>query len=100
MDGIALVLVMAVTAEALVEYGKNIGKAIVAGEVKTAITQLSAMLISFLLCFLVEADFYSVLGVTFAWPWVGNLLTGILTSRGANFVSDFFGKLQGVGKAK
>ena len=34
MDGIALVLVMAVTAEALVEYGKNIGKAIVAGKSK------------------------------------------------------------------
>ena len=100
MDGIVLVLVMAVTVEALVEYGKSIGKAIIAGEAKTAITQLSAVLISVLLCFAVGADFYSALGVTFAWPWVGNLLTGLFASRGANFVSDLIGKLQGAKKAE
>ena len=94
MNMVVLVLMMAVTVEALVEYGKSIGKAIIAGEAKTAITQLSAVLISVLLCFAVGADFYSALGVTFAWPWVGNLLTGLFASRGANFVSDLIGKLQ------
>ena len=97
MNMVVLVLMMAVTVEALVEYGKSIGKAVIAGEAKTAITQLAAMIISVLLCFAVGADFYAALGVEFAFPWIGTLLTGVFASRGANFVSDLIGRLQGAG---
>ena len=50
-----------------------------------------------LLCFAVGADFYTALGVEFAFPWVGTLLTGIFASRGANFVSDLIGRLRAAG---
>ena len=94
MDTIILVLMMAVTVEGLIEYGKTVGKAMLDKQYKTAITQGAALILSVLLCFAVGADFYAVLNVQFTLPWVGCLLTGIFASRGANFVSDLFKKLQ------
>ena len=93
MENIALIIMLAVTVEALVEYGKSIGKAFADKQAKTAITQLCAMAVSVGLCGLAGADMYAVIGVPFAVPWVGTILTGIFASRGANFVSDLFGKL-------
>ena len=97
MDMIVLVLMMAVTVEWLIEYGKTVGKAMLDKQYKTAITQGTALILSVLLCFAVGADFYAVLNVQFTLPWVGCLLTGIFASRGANFVSDLFKKLQTLG---
>lgn len=94
---IVLVLMMAVTVEGLIEYGKTVGKAMLDKQYKTAITQGTALILSVLLCFAVGADFYAVLNVQFTLPWVGCLLTGIFASRGANFVSDLFKKLQTLG---
>ena len=96
MNMLVLVLMMAVTVEALVEYGKTLGKAILEKQYKTAATQGAAVL-SVLLCFAVGADFYAALGVEFAVPWIGVLLTGIFASRGANYVSDLVKKLQALG---
>lgn len=95
MNTIVLVLMMAVTVEALIEYVKTVIGAVQEGEAKTAVTQLAAVLLSVLLCFAVGADFYTALGVEFAFPWVGTLLTGVFASRGANFVSDLIKRLQG-----
>ena len=91
-----LILIMAIVVEALIEYAKNIGRAFGGGALKTAITQLAAMLLGVLLCFAVGGDLFAVAGITFAWPWLGVLLTGILISRGANYVSDFAKRLSGV----
>lgn len=93
MENIALIIMLAVTVEALVEYGKSIGKAFADKQAKTAITQLCAMAVSVGLCGLAGADMYAVIGVPFSVPWVGTILTGIFASRGANFVSDLFGRL-------
>jgi uncharacterized membrane protein AbrB (regulator of aidB expression) len=90
---------MAVIVEAIVEYGKTIGKAFTSGDVKTAVTQLCAILISTVLCFTAGANLFAVLGIKFGIPWVGTLLTGIFASRGANFVSDLVKKIQ-VGETK
>ena len=97
MDMIVLFLMMAVTVEGLIEYGKTVGKAMLDKQYKTAITHGPAWTRSVLLCFAVGADFYAVLNVQFTLPWVGCLLTGIFASRGANFVSDLFKKLQTLG---
>ena len=93
MDIIASILMLAVTVEALVEYGKSIGKAIADKQAKTAITQLCAVAVSIGLCGLAGADLYAAVGVEFSLPWVGRILTGIFASRGANFVSDLIGRL-------
>ena len=89
MSMIALSIVMAITVEGLVELGKSIGKAALDGDRKTAATQLAALIISCALCMAAGADVYDALGVSFAVPWLGMILTGILASRGTNYIADF-----------
>ena len=96
MEGIILILVMAIVVEALIEYAKTIGKAFANGGWKTAVTQLAAIALGVLLCFMTGGDLFAVVGIEFAWAWLGVFLTGILISRGANYVSDFAKRLQGV----
>ena len=94
MTGILLVLTFAVLTEALVEYGKSIAAGFIGGEWKKATTQLAAVAVSVLLCFLGGADIFGVLGVELSVPWAGILLTGILASRGANYVNDLIGRIR------
>lgn len=94
MNMIVLAIIMAVTVEGLVELGKRIGHAALAGNVKTAATQLCAAVISCILCTAVGADIYAALGVAFGIPWLGCVLTGLFASRGSNYISDLVKKLQ------
>ena len=91
---IVLVLMMAVTVEALVEYAKTFGKAILEKQWKTAATQAGAVALGVSLCFSAGADFYAALGVSFNAAWLGVALTG------ANYVSDLVKKLQALGAAQ
>lgn len=93
MEGIAIILIMAIITEALIEYAKTIAKAFACKNIKAAVTQLAAIVISVLLCFATGADLFALVGVEFAFPWIGVMLTGIIGSRGANYVSDFIRKL-------
>lgn len=90
---VTTVLVLAVTVEALVEYGKSIGRAFLGADWKRAVPQLAAVAAGVVVCLAAGTDLYAVLGLVFAWPWLGQLLTGILISRGANYVSDFIQRL-------
>ena len=94
MTGLILVVALAIVVEALVEYGKSIGTAAVNGGWKTAVTQLTAIVVAVVLCFAAGGDLFAAVGIAFTWPWVGVVLTGVLISRGANYVSDFIKKLQ------
>ena len=98
MQGILLILALAVTVEAVVEYVKSIVKRFTEKDYRTAITQLSAAAIAIALCFAAGADLYAALGLRFAAPWIGTALTGLFASRGANYVSDLIGKLQALGQ--
>ena len=100
MNRTVLVLMMAVTVEALVEYAKTFGKAILEKQWKTAATQAGAVALGVSLCFSAGADFYAALGVSFNAAWLGVALTGVFASRGANYVSDLVKKLQALGAAK
>ena len=97
MTGILLILALAVTVEAVVEYVKSIIKMVTDKDVKTLITQLAALAVSILLCFDAGADLYAALGLTCGVPGVGIVLTGIFGSRGANYVSDLVSKLRNIG---
>lgn len=98
-DAVALHM-MAVTVEALVEYAKTFGKAILEKQWKTAATQAGAVALGVSLCFSAGADFYAALGVSFNAAWLGVALTGVFASRGANYVSDLVKKLQALGAAQ
>ena len=94
MKGIALIVVLAIVVEALVEYGKSLLEAFRSGGWKAPVVQLIAMAVAVLLCFASGADMFSVLDVEFSAPWIGVLLTGIFASRGSNYVNDMIGKIR------
>lgn len=76
MSMIALSIVMAITVEDLLSLEEH-RKAALDGDRKTAATQLAALIISCALCMAAGADVYDALGVSFAVPWLGMVLTGI-----------------------
>lgn len=96
MKNILLAILMAMVVEALIEYAKNLIKMFTDKDYKTAITQLCAVLVSVLLCMAACVDMFAALDITFNVSWLGVILTGILISRGANYVSDFIKRLQTV----
>lgn len=96
MSAIILIATLAIIVEALIEYGKSIGNAFSSGGWKTAVTQLVAVCVGVFLCIVSGADLFAATEVTFALPYIGMVLTGIIISRGANYVSDFIKRLQGV----
>ncbi len=93
MEGLVLTMVVAVTVEALVEYGKSMFLA-VGNDKKAIVLQVAAMLVSVGICLLTGADIYSALGIVFVWQPVGAVLTGIFAARGANYLSDMIGRLK------
>ena len=82
------IFILAITVEALIEYGKLIfGKTI-------NWKQIAAIAVSILLAFGAQVDLFAVVGVKFIIPYLGIILTGIIFSRGANYTSDFIKLLQ------
>ena len=94
MQGISLVIILAVTVEAVVEYIKSICAAFSGEGAKAAVLQLAAAVVSVVLCISSGADLYGYLGIPFSCPAIGTVLTGIFASRGANYVSDLIGRLR------
>lgn len=62
---------------------------------KVSISMIGSLVISILLCTLTRIDIFPIVGLTISVPIVGSVLTGIIVSRGANFVNDLFTKLKG-----
>jgi hypothetical protein len=48
-----------------------------------------AAVVGILLCWIYNADLLAMVGLVSPWPWVGNVVTGLIIGRGANFVHDF-----------
>lgn len=94
MQTIVLILILAITVEALIQYVKTIIKMLEDKQYKTFATQLAAILLAVFICFAAGVDLYALVGVCFAIPWLGVLLTGIVISRGSNYTSDFIKRLQ------
>lgn len=99
MKTIALIIMVAVVLEALVEYGKTIDKMITSRAYKTAITQGITILLGIGLAFVFNlqlfngamSEFYEGLTIN---STIDMILTGILFSRGSNYFSDLVSKLQ------
>ena len=94
MQTIVLILVLAITVEAIIQYSKTIIEMLEKKQYKTFATQLAAILLSVFICFTAGVDLYTLVGVSFTLPWLGMLLTGIVVSRGSNYTSDFIKRLQ------
>lgn len=89
---ITVIIAVAILIEGLVEYGKNIANMFYDGDKKTAITQMVTIVVGIGLAFAFNANMFIPLGLTVN-NYVGMVLTGIVMSRGSNYVSDLIGKI-------
>lgn len=89
---VAVIIAVAILIEGLVEYGKNIAEMFYGGDKKTAITQLVTIAIGIALAFAFNANMFVPLGLTVN-SYVGMVLTGIVMSRGSNYVSDLISQI-------
>ena len=98
MKTIALIIMVSIVLEALIEYVKTIYTMIDNKEYKTAITQGISIVLGIGLAFIFNlhlfndamSEFYEGLYIN---PTIDIILTGILFSRGANYFSDLVSKL-------
>ena len=60
---------------------------------KLNINMLGSLLLSMIICVLAQINIFKIVGIELIVPIIGSLLTGIIVSRGANFVNDLFSKL-------
>lgn len=77
-----MVLMMAVTVEGLVEYGRTLWEGAAAKEFQAVALQAAALALSVALCFAAGADFYRALGVNFSAPGSGRCSLAFLPAGG------------------
>ena len=87
MEAVAIIVVLALLVEALVETMK---KALAGGIQWPAV---AAMVGGIAVCLAAGVGILSILGIAFP-TWLDAVITGVLVSRGSNFISDLFGKLK------
>lgn len=100
MKTIAMIIMVAIVLEALVEYTKTIIHMFEEMEYKTAITQFITILLGIFLAKVFNtqlfngalSEVYEGLAIN---PTIDIMLTGILFSRGSNYFSDLVGRLTG-----
>lgn len=90
MDFMQLIIV-AILVEAIWENIKMVYQ-----EDKLSKSMIGSLVISILICVVANVDIFPVVGVSMSIPFIGSILTGIVVSRGANFVNDLFSKLKEV----
>ena len=89
---ITVIIAVAILIEGLVEYGKTIANMFYDGDKKTAITQMVTIIVGIGLAFAFNANMFVPLGLVVN-EYIGMVLTGIVMSRGSNYVSDLITKI-------
>lgn len=88
MKDLAQLIVIAILVEAIWENIKMVYK-----ENKFSVSMIGSLVISILICILANMNIFEMVGIEMSIPIICNIFTGILCSRGANFVSDLFKKI-------
>lgn len=86
-------LILAILVESLVQIIKSLFD-----NGKLNRTVLVSIVVGLLLAFTIGLDVFSILGLEARIDFVGVIATGLLISRGANFVHDLIEKLNNIGK--
>ena len=94
METIAMVLIMAVIAEALVQVVKGLVPDTV--NAPAWLWPMVGAVFGVLLCVLASVDVFPLLGFTLSVPILGRMLTGVLISRGASFVHDVWSRINDI----
>ena len=100
MDIIFIILALSVVTEALIEYTKSIADMIEQKSYKPAVLQLAAVALAVMLCIFADINLFDFLNISFSSRIVGVVITGIIASRGANYISDLIGKINSKKQAK
>ena len=82
------IFLLAIIVEGIVEWLKTIFKS-----GKFNLKTFIALLVGIVVCVGTKIDLFFILGVPIFWPYVGSALTGILISRGSNYIHDFVSKI-------
>lgn len=88
---IETLFVLGFLVEAFVEYGKLIF-------VERSINwkQVAAMIAGIGLALLLNIDVFAMIGLSLTVPYAGVVLTGVLASRGSNWLADFIKGIQNI----
>ncbi|MFZ3101126.1 MAG: hypothetical protein WA131_09375 [Desulfitobacteriaceae bacterium] len=92
MDGLALVLLLAVVVEKLVEIFKDIVYSIpmFPDKFRPLTLELLSLTCGLLFAFQSNINAFELLNVKISDPMVGIVTTGLVIGKGANFAHDFF----------
>ena len=93
MDGLALVFLLAIVVEKLVEIFKTIVYAIpfLPDKFRPLTLELLSLACGLLLAFQANINAMELLKVNISNPFIGIGITGLVIGKGANFAHDFFG---------
>jgi hypothetical protein len=84
-------LIIAAVLEALWETAKMFWQA-----GKVSIDRVGAAVLGVFLCVAAGVDFFQMVELPLIVPFAGMVLSGLLVSRGANFVHDFISTVEGI----
>ena len=62
---------------------------------KLNVNMIGSLIVSIIVCITARIDAFLIIGIPLTYPILGYILTGIICSRGANFINDLFTKLKG-----
>lgn len=86
----AQLIIIAILVEAIWENLKMIWN-----KNKINFNMLGSLFLSVTICILAKVNIFEIVGINLSISVIGCALTGIICSRGANFVNDLFSKLNG-----
>lgn len=86
----AQLIIIAILVEAIWENLKMIWD-----KNKLNFNMIGSLLLSMIICVLARVNIFEIVGINLIVPVIGSLMTGVIVSRGANFVNDLFKKLKG-----
>ena len=85
---IVTIITIALLVEAIWETLKMVWQ-----EGKINVNTIGALIVGIAVSILAKIDIFAMQGISLSIPLIGWILTGILMSRGANFIHDLFNKL-------
>lgn len=86
----ALLVIIAILVEATWENLKMVYK-----KNKLNINMIGSLILSIIICIVARIDVFMIVGIPITYPIIGYVITGIICSRGANFINDLFKKIKG-----
>lgn len=89
MENLLQITAITILAEAVWENLKMIWQ-----DGKVSIDRIGALIVSIVISMATQLDVFAILNFGISIPFVGSFLTGILISRGANFIHDLLNKIQ------